>query len=195
METGTAALRAGLLRFAARLGLALGLCVLTLRPAWADVIADWGTVVTPLSSDVSFSFARYDVTNNFADQYLFSLEGSSNAYYSVTFNVDPCARGCGNPSISYGIYDANGGLIQAAADGNVILSSGKYAFEVSATGMGAGNSVDYAGSVTISAGMVSPAPEPATNALLLLGLAAIAWSARSGTRARRVRSNLAADPA
>ena len=151
--------------------------------ARADGTQDWGTVATPLTSEVTFSFAQYDITRNFTDQYNFSLEGGTGASYAVTFALDPCRRGCGNPNLSYGIYDRTGSLV-ASTNGTVTLSAGNYTFQVKGTGMGAGNSVDYWGSVTFAAApsslttvtMVSPAPEPSTWLLMLYGLAGIGWS-------------------
>jgi EpsD family peptidyl-prolyl cis-trans isomerase len=65
---------------------------------------------------------------------------------------------------------------------------------VTGTGMGAGNSLDYWGSVTISAvggaaDMVSPVPEPETYLLLVPGLLLVAAAARR--RKARERSGLA----
>lgn len=153
------------------------------RHAAAQVMADWGSVSTPVANDVTFSFAQYDVDANFTHQYLFSLEGSADATYSVTFNFDTCTRGCGNPSFSYGIYDLNGGLLDASNGGTYVLTAGAYAFQVKGDGFGAGNIVDYWGSVTIaSAGVateiVAPAPEPETLWLLGPGLLLIGWVAR-----------------
>lgn len=147
--------------------------------AAADVVADWGTVATPLSSEATFSFAQYDITHNFTDQYTFSLEGDAGATYAVTFDFAPCKNGCGNPDLSYGIYDANGGLI-ADASGSVTLSSGNYVFQVKGDGMGSGNSVDYWGSVSFAAAaaattLVSPVPEPNQLMVLLPGLALVPW--------------------
>jgi hypothetical protein len=146
----------------------------------AVIVADWGTVSTPITTETSFSFVQYDVSNNFTDQYAFSLAGASGASYSVTFQFDACKNGCGNPDLSYGIYDSNGGLV-AAATGTVALSAGSYVFQVKGDGMGSGNSIDYSGSVTFSAvntSMVSPAPEPSTLMLTLFGLGGLGWEAR-----------------
>lgn len=158
-------------------------------PAAADIVADWGTVATPITSETSFSFAQYNISNNFTDQYAFSLEGASGATYSVTFQFDACNNGCGNPDLSYGIYDSNGGLV-ASASGTVTLSAGNYVFQVKGDGMGSGNSVDYWGSVSFSAvatSMVSPAPEPSSLVLTLFGMGGLGWAAR--------RRRLGADPA
>jgi hypothetical protein len=150
----------------------------------ADITQDWGTVATPLTSEVTFSFAQYDITHNFTDQYNFSLEGGTGASYAVTFSFDPCRNGCGSPDLSYGIYDRNGNLVTSTS-GTVTLSAGNYTFQVKGTGMGSGNAVDYWGAVTFATGpatslttvtMVSPAPEPATWLLMLYGMAGIGWS-------------------
>lgn len=150
----------------------IGLLLLVISPfASADIVDDWGTVTTSVEGETTFSFAQYDITNNFTDQYAFSLEGSGDATYSVTFTFDPCRNGCGNPDLSYGIYDANGGLIEPT-NGAVVLSAGNYVFQVKGDGMGSGNSVDYFGSVTFAiaaTNIVSPAPEPSTLLLMLLG--------------------------
>ena len=150
----------------------------------ADVTQDWGTVATPLTSEVTFSFAQYDINRNFTDHYNFSLEGGTGATYDVTFSFDPCRNGCGNPDLAYGIYDRNGGLV-TSTNGSVTLSAGNYAFQVKGTGMGSGNSVDYWGSVTFAAAsgsslttvtMVSPVPEPSTLVMMLCGFAWIGWT-------------------
>lgn len=149
-------------------------------PAFADIVADWGTVATPITSEMSFSFAQYNISRNFTDQYQFSLEGESGASYSVTFQFDACKNGCGSPDLSYGIYDSNGGLV-ASASGTVTLSAGNYVFQVKGDGMGSGNSVDYWGSVSFSAvatSMVSPAPEPSSLVLTLFGMGGLGWAMR-----------------
>lgn len=152
----------------------VGLLLLIISPfSSAEIVDDWGTVTTAIDGETTFSFAQYDITDNFTDQYAFSLEGSGDATYSVTFTFDPCKNGCGNPDISYGIYDANGGLIEST-NGTVVLSAGNYVFQVKGDGMGSGNTVDYFGSVTFAVAtttstMVSPAPEPSTLMLMMLG--------------------------
>ena len=156
-----------------------------MNAARADTTTNWGTVATPLTSEVTFSFAQYDINRNFTDQYLFSLQGETGASYSVTFNFDPCRNGCGNPDLSYGIYDRNGSLL-VDTTGTVTLSSGNYAFQVKGSGFGAGNSIDYWGSVTFAAGatslnnvtMISPAPEPSTLLLMITGLTLFVWKSR-----------------
>lgn len=153
--------------------------------ARASTTTDWGTVATPLTNEVTFSFAQYDINHNFTDQYLFSLQGGTGASYSVTFAFDPCRRGCGNPDLSYGIYDRNGSLV-ANTTGTVTLSAGNYTFQVHGTGFGSGNVADYWGSVTFAASstslntvtMISPAPEPSTLLLMAVGLALFAWTSR-----------------
>ena len=140
---------------------AAALCALALlaKPALADVIADWGTISTPITSPVTFSFAQYDVSGNFSHEYVFTLEGSAGATYNVSFEFDACRNGCGNPVLHYGI----GGSLSESPTGSYVLTAGTYSFTVSATGMGAGNTVDYWGAVVISGGgggVVSPVPEP-----------------------------------
>lgn len=157
------------------IALALGLAA---APASAEVVANWGTVITPVVEQATFSFSQTGITQNFTDDYLFSLEGSAGATYSVTFDFSGCARGCGNTSLTYGVYDANGGLIADASSGSVTLAAGSYSLQVKGTGLGAGNSIDYAGSVTFSAtaaGTVSAAPEPSTYLLTLIGLTLVGW--------------------
>ena len=158
--------------------LALGLAGIAAPPASAEVVANWGAVITPVVEQATFSFAQTGITQNFTDDYLFSLEGSAGATYSVTFNFDGCARGCGNATFTYGIYDANGGLVADASSGSVTLTAGSYSLQVKGTGMGAGNSIDYDGTVTFSAaaaGTVSAAPEPSTYLLTLIGLTLVGW--------------------
>jgi len=156
----------------------------------SEVIEDWGTVVTPIESETTFSFEQYDVEKNFTHEYLFSLEGDAGATYEVTFNFDACSNGCGNPDLRYGIYDTDGGLYSSTS-GTVLLSAGSFTFQVKGTGMGAGNSVDYWGDVTFTAtlvstdGIVAPVPEPTTLSLSGAGAMILGWAAY---RRRRKRS-------
>jgi len=161
---------------------AFGLLLLLARTASAVVVDSWGTVSTPIASPVTFSFAEYDVSGNFSHAYTFTLEGSAGATYQVSFSFDSCRTGCGNPVLSYGITGAT-----ASGNGSYQLTAGTYAFTVTATGMGAGNTVDYWGSVTISgpagASVVSPVPEPETYMLIGAGLLLVLVAVRR----RRVR--------
>jgi EpsD family peptidyl-prolyl cis-trans isomerase len=176
----------------ARSALLFGLGALLASPTSAQVIADWGTIATPVTSPVTFSFGQYDVTGNFTHQYLFSLEGSADATYSVTFQFDACRNGCGNPVLSYGIQGAGG--LSSSPSGTYLLAPGSYAFEVVGTGMGAGNSIDYQGSLTFSlasdagatSNIVSPVPEPETYALMGFGLLLVAAAVRR-RKAREAR--------
>jgi EpsD family peptidyl-prolyl cis-trans isomerase len=139
------------------------------KPAMAQVMGDWGTVSTPITSPVTFSFAQYDVKGNFTHDYTFTLEGSADAAYSVSLQFDSCRNGCGNPVLNYGI----GGALSESPTGTYLLVPGTYSFTVTGTGMGAGNSVDYWGSVVISGapgGIVSPVPEPEVFILAVPGL-------------------------
>jgi len=168
----------GHLRFLCSLLLWAGL---TGQYAQADVVEDWGAIALPIEEETTFSFAQYDIDQNFTDLYTFSLEGEAGAAYSVTFDFDPCRAGCGSPELSYGIYDANGGLITDTG-GAVTLSAGNYVFQVKGIGMGAGNALDYWGSVTFSAtAIVPPVPEPGTLWLLAPGVVLL-WQHRERLR-------------
>jgi len=163
----------------AGLSIIVSLCYISPASA-ATLVADWGSVASPLTNSASFSFAQYDITNNFADQYAFSLEGSSDTTYAVTFNFDPCKNGCGNPNLSYGIYDANGSIL-SASNGSITLSSGNYIFQVKGAGMGNGNNASYFGTINFSAiatELVSPAPEPSSLILIMAGLCIVTWAIR-----------------
>ncbi len=158
-------------------------------PVQADVVEDWGTIMTPISQETSFSFAQYDIDKNFTDQYTFSLEGEAGATYEVSFQFDACNKGCGNPDIAYGIYDANGGLLTSSS-GTVLLSSGDYAFQVKGTGFGSGNTVDYWGMVTFSATLVTsasvmelvpPVPETHPGLMFFIGLGLMSIRRFKGT--------------
>jgi hypothetical protein len=165
-------------RAAAGIVLALGLAGIAAPPASAEVVANWGAVITPVVEQATFNFSRTGISQNFTDDYLFSLQGSSGATYSVTFDLSGCARGCGNAALTYGIYDANGGLVADASSGSVTLAAGSYSLQVKGTGMGAGNNIGYDGTVTFSAaaaGTVSAAPEPSTYLLTLIGLTLVGW--------------------
>lgn len=122
---------------------------------------DWGVIAVDQPS--SYSVSGTDITQNFTDQYTFSISGGSSADYSVYVEFDFCKNGCGNPDVSYGIYDLNGGLISDT--GSAVLSAGDYVFKVKGTGMGSGNTLDYNGSVNFTASavpssFVSEASEP-----------------------------------
>jgi hypothetical protein len=191
----------GLGRARAWCALALVLCGVAAGPASADVVGNWGAVITPVVTQSTFGFSRSGISQNFTDDYLFSLQGSAGATYSVTFDFGACARGCGTPALSYGIYGTNGGLVADTSTGSVTLAAGDYYFQVKGTGMGAGNTVDYSGSVTFAAaaaGTVSAAPEPSTYLLTLIGLTLVGWvghrnaaSLSSGARRRLAFAGIA----
>jgi len=141
---------------------------------------DWGTIATPITDETSFSFAQYDISQNFSHSYSFSLEGTAGASYTVNFQLDSCRNGCGSPDLSYGIYHANGNYI-GETNGTVNLSAGNYIFQVKGSGMGSGNSIDYWGSVAFaisssSMQMVSPVPEPSTLILTFFGAIFLAFA-------------------
>lgn len=145
---------------------------------------NWGVI--PVGQVTTISFGQYDITKNFTDQYAFSLQAGSDASYAVTVTFDVCKGGCGNPDLSYGIYDATGRLISDT--GSATLTSGVYYFQVKGTGMGAGNSVDYSGSITFNTArvdsFVSGAPEPADWLLMISGSAFLGWAVRRRKTAR-----------
>jgi EpsD family peptidyl-prolyl cis-trans isomerase len=166
------------------------LAALLARPAQAAVIDNWGTVSTPIASPVTFSFAQYEVSGNFTHEYIFTLEGSAGAAYNVSFEFDACRNGCGNPVLHYGI----GGSLSESPTGSYVLAPGTYSFAVSATGMGAGNTLDYWGAVVISGaggGVVSPVPEPEIFVLALPG----ALLVMAVVRRRRARGHEAGSDA
>lgn len=136
---------------------------------------DWGII--PVGQETTISFAAYDITKNFTDQYSFALLAGTDASYAVTVTFDVCARGCGNPDLAYGLYGESGQLISDS--GSAVLSSGNFYLQVKGTGMGAGNSVDYSGAMTF---MVSPVPEPGDLALMFVGTSCLIWGARARRR-------------
>jgi len=144
--------------------------------------ADYNWGVIPVGEETTISFAAYDITKNFTDQYAFSLQAGSDASYAVTVTFDVCKYGCGNPDLSYGIYDATGRLVSDT--GSATLTSGVYYFQVKGTGMGAGNSVDYSGSITFNTSFVSGAPEPADWLLMVSGSAFLGWAVKRRRAAR-----------
>lgn len=123
---------------------------------YAAVVADWGSVVTPITSKASFSFSQQNINNNFTNQYSFSLEGSTGATYQDSFEFAACKNGCGSPDLSYGIYDANVSLYNTT-NGSLTFAAGNYMFQVKGTGMGSGNNLSYSGMVnfsTVAAGLL-----------------------------------------
>jgi hypothetical protein len=147
------------------LSILLTLCVLDQALAVTSY-TDWGTISTTESSTIDF--ARDDITGNFADEYAFSILSGTDTSYAVTVSFDVCKNGCGNPEVSYGIYDANGSIISDT--GSVVLDSGDYVFMIKGSGMGSGSQTDYTGSITF---FVSTVPEPSDILLLLTGLAVV----------------------
>jgi hypothetical protein len=145
------------------LTLLLLICSAGQTPA-ATSYTDWGTIATTENSTIDF--ARTDITSNFTDQYSFSILSGADTSYAVTVTFNGCESGCGNPDVSYGIYDANGSIISDT--GSVVLASGDYVFTIKGVGMGSGNLTDYTGSISF---FVSAVPEPADYLLLLTGLA------------------------
>lgn len=149
------------------------LCVSKL--AFADLLADWGVI--SLGSETSFIFSPSDASTNFTDQYSFSLAGTTEISYSTASFLATCTKGCGNPDLAFGIYDANGGLIDSS--GTTTLSAGDYVFQIKGTGMGSGNRAGSGGTITFLSNaapeIVSPAPEPPAWLVLLPGALLVGW--------------------
>ncbi len=142
-------------------------CILG-NAAWATS-TDWGVI--PVGQETTISFASSDITKNFTDQYSFSLQTGTDTSYAVSVTFDVCRYGCGNPNLSYGLYDASGQLVSDT--GTAVLTSVDYYFQVKGTGMGAGNTVDYTGSISF---MVSAVPEPSDVILMIVGLCCLVWA-------------------
>ena len=162
---------------------ALTLGILT-QIAHADTLADWGLI--PIGSETSFIYLPPPEVTNFTDQYRFSLAGQTSVNFSSAYFLNPCLKGCGNPDLAFGIYDSNGGLIDAS--GSTTLGAGDYVIQVKGTGLGSGNTAGSGGVINFYTSamveVVSPAPEPAAWLLMLSGLAAVA----GGLRKRRSQS-------
>lgn len=143
------------------------------RQTTANLLADWGVI--PIGSETSFVFHPSDTSTNFTDQYSFTLSGDTSVSFSTTYFLANCTKGCGSPALSFGIYDASGGLIDAS--GRSQLGAGNYVFQIKGTGMGSGNTAGSGGTIsfysTAPIEVVSPAPEPAAWLVILSGLATI----------------------
>lgn len=160
------------------------LCLTASAPGLSQQVTDWGVI--PLDRDTTISFSSYDITKNFTDQYTFSLQGFGDAAYAVTVTFDGCKNGCGNIGLSYGVYGANGSLIDNT--GSVVLSAGDYVFMVKGTGMGAGNTVSYDGTMNF---FVAAVPEPSDYLMMFAGLCFLGWALRRRRRADAARAGLA----
>ncbi len=128
---------------------------------------DWGTIQT--AEDSTISFENYDISGNFVDDYAFSILSGVDTSYAVTVTIDVCKNGCGNPAITYAIYNETGALVSDT--GTAVLGAGDYVFQIKGTGMGAGNEVDYFGSISF---YVSAVPEPSDLQLLLSSVGVLA---------------------
>ncbi len=168
---------------------------LTANPSWGAE-TDWGVI--PLNQEpTTMPFGATDITKNFTDQYNFSIQGGTEASAEVTVTFDVCKNGCGNPELTYGVYDAQGQLIsEIQGSGSVTLTAGDYYFQVKGTGMGSGNSVDYSGTMTFSSSLAGPAhvsgaPEPADWLLMISGSTFLTWAVK---RRRKLQSKTALTP-
>lgn len=180
--------------------LLLRLALLFAWPSWAWAATnqtDWGLV--PLDQPTTISFGQTDLTTNFTDSYQFSLQGPASTTYAVTTSFDTCVSGCGNGRLSSSIYDANGPLLDSP--GAILLGNGVYTLRVKGTGMGSGNALDYAGTISFSgmstmaatSYLVSPVPEPEDWGLLLLSvllLGTAVWRARDQTTGHQPSGDL-----
>jgi hypothetical protein len=168
--------------------------VLTANPSWGAE-TDWGVI--PLDQETVISFGATDITKNFTDQYDFSIQGGTEASAKVTVTFDVCQNGCGNPELTYGVYNEQGQLIsEIQGSGSVTLTAGDYYFQVKGTGMGSGNSVDYSGTMTFNTSLAGPAnvsgaPEPSDWLLMVSGSTFLAWAVK---RRRNLQSKTALRP-
>jgi hypothetical protein len=168
--------------------------ILTANPSWGAE-TDWGVI--PLDQVTVISFGATDITNNFTDQYNFSIQGGTEASAEVTVTFDVCQKGCGNPELTYGVYNEQGQLIsEIQGSGSVTLTAGDYYFQVKGTGMGSGNSVDYSGTMTFNTSLAGPAnvsgaPEPSDWLLMVSGSTFLAWAVK---RRRNLQSKTALRP-
>ena len=172
----------------------LSLLALMANPAWGAE-TDWGVI--PIEEETVISFGANDITNNFTDQYNFSIQGGTEAAAEVTVSFEVCQNGCGNPNLTYGVYDAQGQLVsEIQGSGSVTLTAGDYYFQVKGTGMGSGNSVDYSGTMSFNTSLAAPAyvsgaPEPADWLLMLAGSVFLGWAVRRRAPTRpNVRTEL-----
>lgn len=171
---------------------------LTANPSWGAE-TDWGVV--PLDTPTTFEVGGTDITNNFTDQYSFSIQGGTEASAEVTVSFDVCKNGCGNPNLTYGVYDAQGQLIsEIQGSGSVTLTAGDYYFQVKGTGMGSGNSVDYSGTMTFNTALASPAnvsgaPEPADWLLMISGSTFLGWAVKRRRKNLQINITLRPVPA
>lgn len=120
-----------------------------------------------INSPTTITFNQ-QLTKNYSEIYQFTLTDRTAVNYFINTHFDGCVKGCGNPKISYGIYDSFGKQIDTS--GAIVLSSGTYTFGVKTTGMGSKNSVAYAGQMNF----ISPVPEPADYLLFFVGIILLA---------------------
>ena len=154
--------------FYSRYFLFIFLTLFLIHQAFAvDSYTDWGEISS--FENTTIDFANTDITQNFTDEYAFSVQSGTDTSYAVTVSFDVCKNGCGNVDVDYGIYDAQGSIISDT--GTATLVGGNYVLRVKGTGMGSGNQLDYFGSVSF---YVSAVPEPAGILLLLTSIALLA---------------------
>lgn len=150
-------------------------------PAAANLVGDWGVIA--VGSESTFTFTLSGSSTNFSDEYAFTLAGSTDINYFTNNFLATCTKGCGNPVVEFGIYNASGSLIDAS--GATTLEAGSYVFQVKGTGMGAGNTAGSGGIISFyseAPELVSPAPEPSSWLLMLSGLALLAGLMRRRSR-------------
>lgn len=123
--------------------------------------ASLGVVDVRNPTNITFSKS---LNKNYSEAYQFTLTDKATLNYVVNTQFDGCVKGCGKPTISYGIYDSFGKQIDNS--GTVVLSSGTYFLGIKTTGMGANNSISYNGQITF----VSPVPEPNDYLLFFTGI-------------------------
>jgi hypothetical protein len=158
----------------------LRLLTLTWLVPWsaqANLVADWGTI--PTGSETSFTFVPDTSVSNFTDEYRFTLSGMTDINYVAADYLAACTRGCGNPVVDFGIYNASGSLVDST--GTTTLDTGSYVFQIKGVGMGSGNTAGSGGVITFYGAapeLVSPAPVPASWLLMSCGLALLGWAVR-----------------
>jgi len=173
--------------------LAMVLALASVGPAMAATCsgtANWGSMGPPGMRDFGNSFSS---ANTYLDCYTFSLTGLANSFGGV-MEIDPWLNRLDIDVTKVSLYA--GGLSGSNTTGSVItwddspsnfsfgsLSAGTYTLAVSTSvsrdfGLFS-DPVKYKGTIqTTAASVASPAPEPASFAMMLAGLVGVGAAAR-----------------